>query len=87
MKENQDRITVSRIPCERLEPETLQALIEEFITRDGTDYGKREVPFEQKTAQVKSQLMSGQAIILFDEDTRTCNIVSSDDPLIKSLPL
>jgi len=87
MKKNQDRIAVSRIPCEKLEPETLQALIEEFITRDGTDYGKIEVPFEQKVAQVKIRLMSGQAIILFAEDTQTCNIVSSDDPLIKSLRL
>lgn len=85
MKIKQDRIPVSRIPCEKLEPETLQALIEEFITRDGTDYGKSEVPFEQKAAQVKRQLMSGRAIILFDEDTQTCNIVASDDPLIKSL--
>ena len=87
MKKNHDRTTVLRIPCEKLEPETLQALIEEFITRDGTDYGKIEVPFEQKVAQVKSRLMSGQAIILFDEGTQTCNIVSSDDPLIKSLRL
>ena len=42
---------------------------------------------EQKVAQVESRLMSGQAIILFDEGTQTCNIVSSDDPLIKSLRL
>ena len=53
MKENQDRITALKIPYEKLEPETLQALIEEFVSRDGTDYGRTEVPFEQKVAQVK----------------------------------
>ena len=70
MKKHEDRITALKIPHEKLEPESLQALIEEFVTREGTDYGKIEVSFEQKVAQVRSQLMSGQAIILFDVDTQ-----------------
>ncbi|MCB1699151.1 MAG: YheU family protein, partial [Halioglobus sp.] len=31
------------VPVERLQPDVLQALLEEFASRDGTDYGEREL--------------------------------------------
>jgi uncharacterized protein YheU (UPF0270 family) len=31
------------IPVNKLSPEALQGVIEEFISRDGTDYGEMEV--------------------------------------------
>lgn len=66
------------IPYEKLNPDTLDALIQELVTRDGTDYGDKEVPVEDKINQVKAQLKSGKAVITYDEQTETCNILLKD---------
>lgn len=78
-------MTAVKIPVDRLSPETLQDIIEEFVTRDGTDYGKTEIPIETKIRQVKNQLESGLAVLVYDHETQTCNIFSADDPVVKSL--
>jgi uncharacterized protein YheU (UPF0270 family) len=57
------------IPVARLEPDTLTALLEEFASRDGTDYGLREHSLEEKTASLKRQLDSGELTLLFDLDS------------------
>ena len=63
-----------RIPPEQLDPETLRNVIEEFVTRDGTDSSCVETSIEA----VLKQLKNGQAELHFDNDTKTCNILSSD---------
>ncbi len=68
------------IPYDRLSPDALSGLVEEFATRDGTDYGETEVPLERKTAQIMRHLRSGRAVIVFDPDSETCNILAADDP-------
>ena len=74
-----------KIPYTQLSPEALRGVIEEFVTRDGTDYGEIEVPLETKVAQVMAQIRSGKAVIVFDQETETCNILRNDDPLVKAL--
>lgn len=64
------------IPYEKLSPEVLRSVIEEHVTRDGTDYGDIELPFEQKIAWVHRELVLGKACIVFDTMDRTCGIVS-----------
>ncbi|MBA3495040.1 MAG: YheU family protein [Gammaproteobacteria bacterium] len=60
------------IPYDKLSPEVLQGLIEEFATRDGTDYGAREVSLRSKVAQVRRQLEAGKSVILYNtEDSST----------------
>ena len=66
------------IPFEQLNPETLNALVEEFVSRDGTDYGEEEVSLPEKVEQVREKLISGEAVILFSESTGQCNIVPKD---------
>ena len=65
-----------------LSPEALRGLIEEFVTRDGTDYGGVERSVEEKIAQVTVQLTSGEARLVFDPETETANIVAA-----RELPL
>ena len=60
-----------RIPPELLDRETLRSVIEEFVTRDGTNLVEAEV----KIAQVEEQLRRGVVALWFDEETRTCNIL------------
>jgi uncharacterized protein YheU (UPF0270 family) len=78
-------MTALKIPYDQLNPETLHGVIEEFVTRDGTDYGEIEVSLDTKISQVLGQLKSGKAVIVFDQRTETCNILKSDDPLLNSL--
>lgn len=75
------------IPWQALEASTLRALIEEFVSREGTDYGQREVPFESKVEEVHQLLRIGKAKIVFDPETESCDIreVDSRHPLNKTL--
>jgi len=74
-----------KIPYDQLSPEALQGVIEEFVTRDGTDYGEVEMPLGTKIAQVMAQLRSGKAVIVFDQETDSGTILKSDDSLVKVL--
>ena len=74
---------IVNIPWDTLSQETLSAVIKEFVTRDGTDYGEVEVSLEQKIRQVQMELLSGKAVILFDTNDRICDIVSKADPKAK----
>ena len=67
------------LPPDALSPEALRGLIEEFVTRDGTDYGAVERGVEGKIAQVAAQLRSGEVCLVFDPETETANIVPARD--------
>ena len=62
------------IPWSQLEPATLQAVIESFVLREGTDYGMYDVPLAAKVSQVIKQLERGEAQIVFDPVTETVDI-------------
>jgi uncharacterized protein YheU (UPF0270 family) len=64
------------IPHTRLSPQALRALIEEFVTRDGTDYGASEATLERKVGDVVRQLERGEAVITFDPATSSCSIAA-----------
>lgn len=63
------------IPLDALSREALQGVIDDFILREGTDYGETEVPLERKRSQVLEQLKRGQARLTFDPRTETCTIL------------
>jgi uncharacterized protein len=66
------------VPYNQLQPETLAALIEDFITRQGAVHGHHETAMSSQIAQVKKQLESGKAAIMFDETDETWTIVPVD---------
>jgi len=55
------------IPPESLSAEALQGVLEEFISRYGTDYGESELSLEAKVNRLKPQVMRGEVLIVFDE--------------------
>ena len=63
------------IPYQSLNPATLENLVEELVTRNCTDYGERETSLDEKVSQVKRQLDSGDAYILYDEELEICEIL------------
>jgi len=73
------------IPADRLSPQALQGLVEEFITREGTDYGMREIALESKVGSVRRQLEAGLVVIVFDPATETTTIVPANDPILKKI--
>jgi uncharacterized protein YheU (UPF0270 family) len=60
-----------------LSAEALRGLIEEFVTREGTEYGLREKSLEDKVRDVERQLESGEARIVYDRVEEQANIVST----------
>lgn len=66
------------IPLDQLSPETLRRLVEEFVSREGTEYGAGEVELSTKVEQVIRQLRRGEAAIAFDPRMQSTTIVSVD---------
>jgi len=73
------------IPVNKLSTKALKGVIEEFISRCGTDYGAIESSVETKFNQVKTKLKNGLAVLVFDDETETTNIFLVDDPVLKKL--
>ena len=63
------------VPYNVLSPDALRHLVEEFVTRVGTDYGARERTLDEKVADVMRQLERGEARIVYDPAAQTANIV------------
>jgi len=71
-------ISLMLIPYRELQKSTLVALIEEFIDREGTDYGEFEVSREAMINQVYQQLSDGKVVICYDEESETCNLITAN---------
>jgi hypothetical protein len=71
-------MSIHRIPVNKLSPEALQGVINEFISRDGTDYGEMEIPPETIFSHVKQKLETGSAVLIYDDPTETTNIFFSE---------
>ena len=78
-------MSIHIIPVNKLSTKTLKGVIEEFITRSGTDYGAVESSLDTKFNQVKNQLENGLAVLVFDDETETTNIFLADDPILKKI--
>ena len=63
------------IPHEQLSPQALKGLIEEFVTRDGTDNGYTRASLEKNVAMVMAALRRKEVVIVYDETTQTANII------------
>lgn len=66
------------IPIDQVSQETLKAIIESFVLREGTDYGEDEANMADKISEVKQQLMQGDAVLVYSELYETVDIVSAD---------
>ncbi len=63
------------VPYTELAAELLYAVAESFVLREGTDYGEREFPLEDKVTRVIAQLKRGEAEIVFDPNTDSVTIL------------
>jgi uncharacterized protein YheU (UPF0270 family) len=63
------------IPHTQLSPQALRAIVQEFVTRDGTD----DSPVQPRIETVLRQLESGLVELHFDSQTASCNILKADE--------
>ena len=63
------------IPLEALTADALLGVIDDYVNREGTDYGHHDYDLDQKRAAVRRQLESGRASITYDPRTQTTTIV------------
>ncbi len=63
------------VPLERIDPDTMRRMIEEFVTREWSELGDAGYSLDDKVEQVIRQLKDGTARVVFDVTTESCNIV------------
>lgn len=62
----------------RLEPDTLTRLLEDFVTREGTDNGD-DTPLDERVSRVRHALDRGVAVIVFDPLSEQCRLMLRQD--------
>lgn len=65
----------TQVPMEALSEGALFGVIDDYILREGTDYGHQEIGLDEKRAQVIKRLKSGDAVIVFDAATESCTVM------------
>jgi uncharacterized protein YheU (UPF0270 family) len=66
------------IPASLLEADTLTRLIEDFVTREGTDNGD-DTPLQTRVQRVRRALDKGEAVIVFDPESQQCQLALKRD--------
>ena len=72
---------MSVIPPRELSTDALFGVIEEFINREGTDYGEFELSLNQKVQRLLDQIQRGKAYVVFDPDLESTSILSRQQVL------
>ena len=67
-----------QVPLNRVAPDTLRAMLEEFASRDGTDYGIRELSLEEKVDNLKGQLDRDELWVVYDLDSEEWDLCPPD---------
>ncbi len=66
------------IPPEKLTTEALRSIVESVIIREGTDYGTREFTLEEKVSELLPQVLAGDVLISYDEDSESITLLPKE---------
>lgn len=78
MNSNESSEKFVLVPYEKLSEEALSGLVDEFILREGTDYGKHEFTLEEKHQHVHKQILSGRVVVVFDLDEQSASLIRKE---------
>lgn len=67
------------VPFDQLQPDVLRRVIEDFITREGTDYGAMELDLETKVDQLRERIKNKQVYVSFDEIQESVSLIGAED--------
>lgn len=71
--------TPVEVPPDALSSEALEGLVEEFVTREGTDYGLREHSLDDKRKSVLAQIARREVVIVFDLESESTTLIPRAD--------
>lgn len=63
------------VPYQQISASALQGLLEEFITREGTNYGEVEVSIDEQLNRAMLRLKCKEIKIMFYPDTQHCQLL------------
>ena len=66
------------VPLDRINPDTLKKMVEEFVTREWSELSDVDHTLEDKIGQVLRQLKDGRIKVVYDLTSETCNLVPAD---------
>ncbi len=72
-------MALQEVPYTMLSPEALRGVIEEYVSREGTDYGLSLYSLAEKVEHVMRQLRRGEVVITWDTETETVNLLIAKD--------
>ncbi len=67
------------IPVDLLSAEALIGIINDFIGRDGTDYGLQEITHDKKAEQIRRQIAKGDIRIIFEATSESVTLITEKD--------
>jgi uncharacterized protein len=68
-------MTMIIIPYQSLAPDLLRAVLEEYISREGTDYGEYELTLAEKVELLMPKIKSGEVLIVFDQASESVQLL------------
>lgn len=74
------------IPPDRLSSQALHGLVEEFILREGTDYGLQEVSFSAKKQQIMRALERQDIYVVYSTLTENTTLLTKQEYAQKTKP-
>jgi uncharacterized protein len=75
-QEKDKQLPPLEIPMEMISSEALEGIMEDFILREGTDYGWVEKSHEFKKEQILKQIQKNEIKITFDPNSETVSLMT-----------
>lgn len=66
------------VPRSQLSKEALDGLISEFILREGTDYGSKEISLAEKKDRIYKQLENNRILVFFEPASESTTLMTFD---------
>ena len=79
MNQPKDAEKPLEIPADKLSEQALSGIIENFIVREGTDYGAVEISYDKKHEQIRRQIERGDIKIVYEQATDTIGLMTKRD--------
>jgi uncharacterized protein YheU (UPF0270 family) len=67
------------VPFELLSTDAFDGVIDDFILREGTDYGSVELQHETKRERIRNGLKSGRYKLVFDPNIESITLLTAEE--------
>lgn len=78
-EKNEELLPPVEIQPSSLSVEALQAILESFVLREGTDYGVNEIALDKKVENLKRKLDKKDIYLVFDPNTESVTFLTKTE--------